>query len=152
MQKRLFALMFALFINAAIYTSPLHAQESQTVGVNIPFAFSAQGKTLPAGYYRIEPVGSNRDIWGIRGVGAGTPSNSFVLAMTRKGSSDGKLAVTFHRYGEFNFLAGFKTSSYEIELPATKQEKALRVSNRPLSQMEVVQVESANAASATDKR
>lgn len=150
MLKRLFALMFALLITAAIHTSPTYAQESQSVGVNIPFAFSANGKTLPAGRYRIEPVGSNRDIWGIRGVG--TLKHNFLLAMTRTGSSDGKLIVTFHRFGERNFLAGFKTPSYEIALAATKQEKALRVSDRPLSQMEVIEVESANGASAPDKR
>ena len=150
MQKRLFALIFALLINAAVNMSPLYAQGSQSVGVNIPFAFSANGKSLPAGYYRIEPVGTNRDIWGIRGVE--TPSNNFLLAMTRTGSSDGKLTVTFHRFGELNFLAGFKTPSYEIGLPATKQEKALRVSARPISQMEVVEIESANGASASDKR
>ena len=150
MSKRLFALMFALFINAAVYTSPISAQESQSVGVKIPFAFSANGKTLPAGYYRIEPVGSNRDIWGIRGVE--TSSRNFLLATTRTGSSDGELIVTFHRYGDLNFLAGFKTASYEIGLPATKQEKALRVSDRPLSQMQVVEVGSTDGASAGDKR
>ena len=150
MQKRLFALMFALFINAAVYTSPLHAQESQTVGVNIPFAFSVNGKTLPAGRYRIEPVGTNRDIWGIRGVESF--ARHFLLAMTRNGSSDGKLIVTFHRFGDLNFLAGFKTSSYEIGLPATKQEKALRVSARPLSKMEVVEIEAGDSQTTSNKR
>ena len=150
MQKRLFALMFALLVNAAVYMTPLYAQESQSVGVDIPFAFSANGKTLPAGRYRIEPVSTNRDIWGIRAVDS--LAHHFLLAMTRNGSSDGKLIVTFHRFGELNFLAGFKTPSYDIALPATKKEKALRASNRPLSAPDVVEIESANGTSASDRR
>ena len=145
MQKRLFALMFALVITAAIYASPLYAQVSQSIGVTIPFAFSANGKALPAGTYRIEPVSTNRDLWGIRSLD--DTSRGFLLAMSRTGSSDGETVVIFHRYGNANFLAGFKTSSYEVALPASAAEKTLRRSDS-LSRMEVIEVDTTGSAPA----
>ena len=136
MQKRLFAFIFALVMTAAVYASPLYAQESQSIEVKVPFAFSANGKALPAGTYRIDSMSSNRDLWGITSLD--NPSRLFLLAMTRTGRTEGKLVVTFHRYGNANFLAGFKTPSYEIALPTSAAEKTLRRSDR-LSRMETIE-------------
>lgn len=150
MKKRSFAIMFALVMFAAVYALPLYAQNSQSIGVTVPFDFLANGKTLPAGTYRIEPADDNRLLWSIRGLDR--QSGSFLLASMRDGSPDGKIVVTFHRYGDRNFLAGFKTASYDITLAATSAEKSVRVANGPLSKMEVVEVESANATSGSANR
>ncbi len=91
---------------------------------------------------RIEPTGNNRAMWRIRG-SRGEPGE-FLLALILEGSSHGNLRLTFHRYGETNFLVGFKTPSYEVVLPASKSEKNLRLVSGPLADMEVVEIETVN--------
>jgi hypothetical protein len=151
MQKRLFAFVFALFMTAAVYDLPLYAQESQTIEVKIPFAFLARGKALPAGKYRITPLSSGRELWGIRS--SDNTIGRLVLAMTRAGSTDGKLVATFRRYGNTSFLVGFTTPSYEIALPTSAAEKALRDSKAALrSRNEVVGIGTGPDRSGQDKR
>ena len=68
MKTRLFAIMFAVSMFAVLSASTTRGQTSQTIQVEVPFAFTANNKILPAGSYRIEPVSDSRAIWRIRGV------------------------------------------------------------------------------------
>jgi hypothetical protein len=122
MKKHLFALMLALGVALGANVDQTHAQTS-TIRVEIPFAFTANSKTLPAGTYRITPVTDNRTVWRIQGEDPGEFVSVAALAAVR-GSGD--LQVTFHRYGDKHFLAGFKTPLYEVGLPASRAERALR--------------------------
>jgi hypothetical protein len=138
MKKRAFIFMSAITIAAAIYAMPLYAQQSQTLGVNIPFAFTTNGKTMPAGHYRIEGAGDSRRLWRIRGLES--QSGGYLLALNLTGSNGRDSVVTFHRYGENYFLAGFVTGSYDISLPVSKREKKTRLAGDPMAQMQVVEV------------
>ena len=123
MTKRLFAIMFAVTIFAAVYAAAAQAQTSQTILVKVPFAFTTNNKSLPAGTYRIEPASDSRILWTIRDRSNGPAA--FLLAMTLAGKTENDARVTFHRYGDKYFLAGFKTASYEIDLAKSHQEKNL---------------------------
>jgi hypothetical protein len=127
MGKKLFAIMFAVTIFAAVHASAAHAQTSQTIQVKVPFAFTTNSKLLPAGTYRIAPVSDSRVVWTIRD-NTNRPA-AFLLAMTLDGQTENDASVTFHRYGDKYFLAGFKTASYEIDLPKSHQEKNLMAMN-----------------------
>jgi hypothetical protein len=123
MKKHLFALILALGVGLGVNVDQTQAQNSLTIRVEVPFAFTANRKTLPAGTYRITPVSDNRSVWRIHGENPGEFIS--VNALTTVGRS-GDLHVTFHRYGEQHFLAGFKTPLYEVDLPASRAERALR--------------------------
>ena len=123
MSKRLFAIMAAVTILAALYASAAQAQTSQAIEVEVPFAFTTNNKSLPAGTYRIRPAGDSRAVWTI--TDRGSRSARFLLAAGLFGKEGSDVHVTFHRYGDAYFLAGFKTASYEIGLLPSHREKYL---------------------------
>jgi hypothetical protein len=145
MKKQLFAYIFAITLSAVLSAYQANAQGPQAVRVDVPFAFTASNRTLSAGTYMIEPVGSSLAFWRIRGTHH--EPGEFLLALTREGSPDGNLRLTFHRYGETRFLAGFRTPSYEVALPVSNGEKSLRLARVPLAGTEVIKVETTKGGS-----
>jgi hypothetical protein len=137
MSKRLFAIMFAATVFAALYASAAQAQTSQTIVVNVPFTFTTNNKSLPAGTYRIEPASDNRALWMIRD-GSNNPDR-FLLAVMITGKAGNDARVTFHRYGDKYFLVGFRTASYEIGLPKSHQDKNLMAAG-PAAPADVVNI------------
>lgn len=144
MKTRLFAIMFAVMMFLVLSASISNAQNSQAIKVEVRFAFTANNTIHPAGTYRIEPAGASRAIWRLRG--SRIRRNEFLLALSLGGSSRGDLRVTFHRYGNKQFLAGFKTPSYEVSLPVSRREKMVRQEAQEASvQDEVIHLETAAA-------
>ena len=127
MKKQLFtfaaAMGLALLLNAGTF-----AQKSIVIRAEIPFEFTINNKTLPAGTYRIGPASSDsRALWSI-GDASGEPSMFLLAGVVSSRNVEGdSLMMTFHRYGEKNFLVGFKTATYEVGLPTSKAEKSLRL-------------------------
>lgn len=146
MKKRLFAFIFATFMAAVLNAYPAYAQSSQTIKADVPFSFTTNGKTLPAGTYRIESIGGNRAIWKI--IGTDYRSRAFLLPLILTGASDdAPVRLTFHQYGDKHYLAGFNTSSYAVTLPTSKSEKALRLSQGPLAETKVIKLETVGGGS-----
>ena len=149
MKRKTFILTSLITIAAAIYVSPLYAQDSTSIGVKIPFAFQANGKTLPAGEYRIGSASDSRTLWRI-GAARGQ-SARFLLAVTREGNLGEDPIVTFRRYGDRYFLAGFRTLDYSISLPLSTVEKKTRLSDGPMADMELIELKTAaSPATAAD--
>ena len=106
--------------------------KAQTATVDIPFAFSAQNTTLPAGEYTISTVSSSstisssRDLMMIRNVK--TRKAMLVLA-PRNGSeyegAEDKNVVLFHRIGDRYFLAEVKTEALRGHVGPSKLEREL---------------------------
>jgi len=69
------------------------------VVVDVPFAFSVAGHSLPAGHYIVAPVGDNIKIFNSQTSGLYVPTHS-----TIRTASDGTKLV-FHRYGDTYFLS-----------------------------------------------
>jgi hypothetical protein len=145
MKTRLFAIMFAVTVFAILSAATTRGQTSQTIQVEVPFAFTANNKVLPAGRYRIESASDTRVLWRIRG--SRKRRSEFLLATSLAGSSAGDLRVTFHRYGNRQFLAGFKTQSYDVSLPTSRREKSLRLAKGPFVPVEVTNLETVAAGS-----
>ena len=145
MKIRFFAIMFAATMFAALSASTTHGQTSQGIQVEVPFAFTAYKKVLPAGSYRIESVSGTQVLWRIRG--SRKKRSSFLLAMSVAGTtSRGDLRVMFHRYGDKLFLAGFKTSSYEVTVPVSRRERTLKMA-QALVPSEIINVETVTGGS-----
>jgi hypothetical protein len=145
MKKQLFAFIFAAIIATVVNANQAQGQISQTIQADVPFAFTTNGKTLPAGNYRIESINDNRVLWRLSGTDA--RARTLLLPVIRTGSSADTARLTFHRYGDRYYLAGFSTSFYEIQLPASKTEKAMRQELGPLAKMEVIGIEAAGGGS-----
>lgn len=145
MKKQLYAFIFAAIIVTAGSASQARGQISQTIQADVPFAFATNDKTLPAGTYRIESITDNRGLWRISGTEF--RAQAFLLPVIRTGSNDDAPRLTFHRYGDRYYLAGFITSSFEVQLPRSKTERAVRQELGPLAKMEVVGIEAAGGGS-----
>ena len=147
MKTRLFAIMFAVMMFVGVNASTSHGQTSQAIQVDVPFAFTVNNKIHPAGRYRIESVSATREVWKIRG-GSRIRRDEYLLATSLSASSAGDLRVIFHRYGNKQFLAGFKTSLYEVSVPASRREKMLRHSQEEaLVPTEIINLETVTGGS-----
>ena len=127
MKKQLFTFVAAMGLALLLNAGTL-AQEAVTIRAEIPFEFSINNKTLPAGTYRIGPASTDtRALWTIGDTSDGP--GQFLLAgiVSSRNFESGDLKLMFHRYGEKNFLVGFETQSYEIGLPTSKAEKSVRL-------------------------
>jgi hypothetical protein len=130
MKRQLFAFIFAISLSVVLNTGQTFAQSTVGICAEIPFAFMANNKTLPAGTYRLVAATDNRSIWRIENRAG--HANEFLLAGVLAGNrKQDMIQMTFHRYGETNFLVGFRTSSYEVALPRSKGEKALLARQMP---------------------
>lgn len=146
MKKRLFAFIFATVLATALNAYPAFGQTSQTIMADVPFPFTTNGKTLPAGTYRIDPLGDNRALWRISGTDH-RGARAFLLAAMLTGSSDDDFRLTFHQYGGKYYLAGFNTASYEVKLPASDTEKALGLAQKAPARMRVTGIEAIGGGS-----
>ena len=124
MKKQLFAFIFALFMGVMINAGEAMAQNS--IRVDVPFAFTANDKPLPAGTYRINSASDNRVLWKVLGEDTDLGGTFLLASMLSSGKPTDKLQLTFHRYGEVNYLVAFNTPSYGVRLPLSKSERTLR--------------------------
>jgi hypothetical protein len=145
MKKRLFAIMFAVTMFTVLNGATAWGQTSQTIKVDVPFTFTSNKKVYPAGSYLIESVDGNRAVWKLRSTR--DHSAEFLLALSLAGTKSGNVRVKFRRYGDKQFLAGFKTQSYEISLPASRGEKMLRVAGAQNVPAQVIDLETVTGGS-----
>lgn len=121
MKRQIFAIIFAIGILGAVSAGTTYAQ-SQAFKIEVPFEFTANNKTLPAGTYVIGPASDNRTVWKLQD--AYQKPETLLLAGGLFGSDDaGNVGLTFRRYGVRNFLVGFKSFSYKVKLPTSASEK-----------------------------
>lgn len=108
-------------------TGFVHAQMATTIKAQVPFAFVANGKTMPAGECTIQFMVNGRTTLSI------SSSKQHVFAYPiADGSTNGsrKTALVFHEYGDRYILAGIKREGrVSFQLPASKLEDELRARN-----------------------
>ena len=91
-----------------------------TVTAHIPFDFTVNGKTLPAGKYRVMK-GASQGTLIIKN--AEKSASAVSIANNADGKMDGKAKLEFRRYGNRYFLARVTDGSNASELPVTKAER-----------------------------
>ena len=119
---------------ALLGASGLYAQTKATA--TIPFEFTVQNTTLPAGDYTISPASASHDLMTIRNV----ENRKAVLVLAPSGVSEYKGApdrnvVLFHRIGDRYFLAEVKTDAVRGHVSPSKLERELAAggSGQPLA-------------------
>ena len=109
---------------ALLGASGLYAQTEATA--TIPFEFSVQNTTLPAGDYTMSAASKSHDVMSIENVE--TRKTILVLAPSNvseyKGAKD-KNVVLFHRIGDRYFLAEVKTDAVRGHVGPSKLEREL---------------------------
>ncbi len=117
-------ILLSVAVAALCGASGLHAQTQATA--SIPFAFSAQNTTLPAGPYVMYKVGLTHSLMVVRNV---ETRQALVVVMPNaayeyKGPSD-KNVILFHRIGDRYFLSEVKTAAVDGHVPPSRQEREL---------------------------
>ena len=91
---------------AGLLIATLNLSAEPSVTAHIPFAFAASGKSLPAGDYRIEPLGP-----GVVLISGAERSERALLLATTSGSSAGATGITFDESGVIPQLTSIQTST-----------------------------------------
>lgn len=120
----------ALFVGATLMTASSATAQSSVIKVNVPFAFTVNNTSLPAGSYIFGFDSAHPDLLVIR-----DEKNAVrALDFGQRGSLGQRKshALIFHRYGDQYFLSEVRLESASdgIELSAAKAEKLARRVNR----------------------
>lgn len=110
-------------------TSLLNAQTAATITAQVPFAFVANGKTMPAGECTIAVDVNGRTILSI----SSADQHTFALPIGDVSpSASKKTALVFRRYGNQYFLFAVKhDGGTGYRLPASRLERELQARNIP---------------------
>lgn len=107
-------------------TGLVHAQMSTMIEAQVPFAFVANGKAMPAGKCTLVAVEGYRHA--SLSISSG---KQHVYVLSTASPNESKVtALVFHRYGNRYFLAGIKREgAVGYEVPASRQEGELQAQN-----------------------
>ena len=122
--KTLKTMILSVGAVALLGASGLYAQTKATA--DIPFEFTVQNTTLPAGSYTMSEASPTRDLMSIRNVE--TRKAVLVLAPSSKSGYRGaqdKNVVVFHKIGDRYFLAEVKTDAVCGSVGPSKLEREL---------------------------
>ena len=123
--KRLFNISLTIIILTTALTAVAHAQTSgpQRVIANVPFAFTANNKTLPAGKYAITVVNpsSDRRALQIRSMDGRFSAMVLTNAVIGKISDDSKLV--FERYDDRYFFSKAQMAGDSTTLAVLRSNK-----------------------------
>jgi len=118
--KTLKTLILSIGAVALLGASGLYAQTKATA--NIPFEFTVQNTTLPAGEYSMSAASTSHDVMVIRNV----ETRKAILVLAPEGGSKGprdKNVVVFHQIGDRYFLAEVKTDGVSGRVAPSKLER-----------------------------
>jgi hypothetical protein len=107
---------------ALLGASGIYAQTKATA--NIPFEFTAQNTTLPAGEYTMSAASTSHDVMLIRNV----ETRKAILVLAPEGAPkdpQDKNVVVFHRIGDRYFLAEVETDGVRGHVGPSKLEREL---------------------------
>jgi hypothetical protein len=132
-----------LTLVAMALLAPLGAYAQNRAEANIPFDFTVQGVTLPAGHYDLQRVSIGSDVIQIQNLDTGKEIMAFCPGAMSSYRGKDKGELVFHRYGEEYFFSeiwspigpqgGVRPSKLEKELKSSQTEKELALVMIPLS-------------------
>lgn len=124
-KKHTATLLLLMFVGLA---GLAHAQIDTSIKAQIPFAFVANGKTMPSGECAIQIMVNGRTVLSI------SSGNQHLFAFPIADESSNRsnnATLVFHRYGDRYFLAAIKGAGIGYKLPASQLERRQRAGNVP---------------------
>lgn len=137
--KRFFNILVANIILATALAAGAQAQTTQRVIANIPFAFTANNKTLPAGKYTITVINPSSDRKALQIRSMNGRYSAIVLTNGVIGNVADESKLVFERYddryffaqaqmaGDSTSLAALRSNKEQKHLVATAKKKSLVV-------------------------
>ena len=122
--KRFFNITFAIIILAA--AAGAQAQTTQRVIANIPFAFTANNKNLPAGKYTITVLNSSSDRKALQIRSMDGRFSATILTNTVIGTVADDSKLVFERYDDRYFFAQVQLAGDATSLAALRSHKEQR--------------------------
>src|SRR5215471_3742424 len=101
MKRNVFGALMTLILAAAIAVPAVYAQSQITLTANVPFAFSIDGKSLPAGAYEVRELGSRATVIETKD----GKNHAMGLYAPAGECKSGESKLVFHRVGDSYFLA-----------------------------------------------
>jgi hypothetical protein len=126
MKRSALGALMTLIVAFVIATPVVYAQSKITMSANVPFAFSVNGKELPAGAYEVRDVGDRATMIETK------DGNAKVLGIYQyAGPSKGETKLVFHKVGDRYFLAEIWTTArgQGLNVPQSKAEKETLAAN-----------------------
>ena len=121
--KRIISMTFAIIILATAYTAGAQQTSAQVVIANIPFAFTANNKTLPAGKYTITVLNSSSDRKALQIRSMNGRFSAMVLTNSVIGSVADDAKLVFERYDDRYFFAHAQLAGDSTILAAPRSNK-----------------------------
>ena len=121
--KRITSITFAIIILATAYTAGAQQASAQHVIANIPFAFSANNKTLPAGKYTITVLNSSSDKRALQIRSMNGRFSAMVLTNAVVGNVSDNAKLVFERYDDKYFFAQVQMAGDSTTLAALRSNK-----------------------------
>ena len=123
--KRFFNITFAIIILAIAFTAGAEAQTSsaQPVIANIPFAFTANNKTLPAGRYTVTVLNPSSDRKALQIRSMNGRFSAIVLTNAVIGNVSDNAKLVFERYDDRYFFAQVQMAGDSTTLAALRSNK-----------------------------
>ena len=118
--KRIISMTFAIIILATAGAQQISAQR---VTANIPFAFTANNKTLPAGKYTITVLNSSSDRKALQIRSMNGRFSAMVLTNSVIGSVADDAKLVFERYDDRYFFAHAQLAGDSTILAAPRSNK-----------------------------
>ena len=120
MTKRFHMVLWAVSLVAVLAVLAIPADAAQ-IQCKVPFAFTVNGKTLPAGTYTVSTNGSQGSLL-VRGFGHG----AFSVTGRVESRTDDTARLVFHRYGDQYVLRqAWMGGGSGRELPESPEEREL---------------------------
>jgi hypothetical protein len=128
MKRNLFGALMTLVAAFAIAVPAVHAQSKIELSATVPFAFSVNGNSLPAGDYEVAQVGDRATLIETR-----DGQNKVLGLYAYAGPSNGdQTKLVFDKIGDHYFLREIWTSArgQGMAVPKSKLENEIQASNR----------------------
>ena len=124
--KRVFNITLAMIILATALSASAQAQTTQRVIANIPFAFTANNKTLPAGKYTITVLNPSSDRKALQIRSMNGRYSAIVLTNGVIGNVADNSKLVFERYDDRYFFARAQMAGDSMSLAAVRSNKELK--------------------------
>jgi hypothetical protein len=135
----------AATVAVCLMTTASHAQaENLKLRFHIPFAFTVENTTFPAGDYEV--TAPAHLLLEVRNIGSQAAAFKHATPAQSNKEADGRTKLTFHVYGGEYFLTAVSDGSYRstYDLRLSKEEKRLADAS-PRPQLKVVNVLASSA-------
>ena len=121
--KRIISITFVIIILATAYTAGAQQSSAQVMIANIPFAFTANSKTLPAGKYTITVLNSSSDRKALQIRSMNGRFSAMILTNAVIGHVSDNAKLVFERYDDRYFFAQAQLPGDSTTLAALRSNK-----------------------------